>query len=151
MMGLWRAFSSSPPSSSQRAQDWSQWRGPSRDGALPPISGPKQSPASFTSAWRADVGEGYSSPVVANGRVFVHSRRDPQEIVTGLDLNTGKVLWQQSYAGEYKKNQYAACMGKGPNATPLVAGSRLFTLGAPQRKKGRPVPGPPPKPYPLTR
>ena len=112
------------------AQDWPQWRGPSRDGALPALSAPKQWPASFTPAWRADVGEGYSSPVVANGRVFVHSRRDPQEIVTALDVSTCKVLWQQSYAGEYKKNQYAVRMGKGPNATPLVAGNRLFTLGA---------------------
>jgi outer membrane protein assembly factor BamB len=112
------------------AQDWPQWRGPSRDGSLPAASAPKQWPASFTPAWRVDVGEGYSSPVVSNGKLFVHSRRDPQEIVTALDVNTGKVLWQQSYASEQKKNQYAVRMGKGPNATPLVAGGRLFTLGS---------------------
>ena len=112
------------------AQDWPQWRGPSRDGSLPAASAPKQWPASFAPAWRADVGEGYSSPVVVNGKVFVHSRRDPQEIVTALDLKSGKVLWQQSYDGEQKKNQYAVRMGKGPNATPLAAGGRLFTLGA---------------------
>lgn len=110
------------------AQDWPQWRGPSRDGVV--SAAPKSWPAAYTSVWRVDVGEGYSSPIVANNRVFIHSRRDPQEIVTALDLATGKQLWQQSYAGEYRKNQYATIMGKGPNATPLVAGNRLFTLGA---------------------
>jgi outer membrane protein assembly factor BamB len=110
------------------AQDWPQWRGPTRDGVL--ASAPKVWPAAYSQAWRVEVGEGYSSPVVANGRVFVHSRRDPREIVTALDLATGKQLWQQSYAGEYQKNQYAVRMGKGPNATPLVVGNRLFTLGS---------------------
>jgi outer membrane protein assembly factor BamB len=113
-----------------RAQDWPQFRGPSRDGAVAPASVPKVWPASYAPAWRVEVGEGYSSPVVVNGKVFVHSRRDPRELVTALDLSTGKVLWQQSYAGDYQKNSYAVRMGKGPNATPLVAGGRLFTLGA---------------------
>ena len=62
--------------------------------------------------------------------MFVHSRRDPREVVSALDLGTGKILWQESYAGEYQKNRYAVRMGKGPNSTPLVAGNRLFTLGA---------------------
>lgn len=76
------------------------------------------------------MGEGYASPVIAGNRVFVHSRRDPQEIVTAMDLQTGAVAWQQSYESPIGKNKYAARMAKGPNATPLVAGARLFTLGA---------------------
>jgi outer membrane protein assembly factor BamB len=75
------------------------------------------------------VGEGFSSPVVSNGRVFVHSRRDPEEIVTAIYLTTGKVAWQQRYVSEFKKNQYATQMAKGPNSTPIVVGSRLITLG----------------------
>jgi outer membrane protein assembly factor BamB len=66
---------------------------------------------------------------VAGGRVFLHSRRDPDEIVTAIDLATGKVLWQQKYQSEFKKNQYATQMAKGPNSTPIVVGSRVFTLG----------------------
>ena len=76
-----------------------------------------------------EIGEGYSSPVVANGRAFLHSRRDPEEIVTAIDLATGKVVWQQKYTAAFTKNQYATQMAKGPNSTPLVVGSRLFTLG----------------------
>jgi outer membrane protein assembly factor BamB len=111
------------------AQDWTQWRGPSRDGMIPAAVVPTQWPASVTRGWAVDIGEGYSSPVVANGRAFIHSRRDPEEIVTAVDLATGRVAWQQKYQSEFKKNQYATQMAKGPNSTPLVAGSRVYTLG----------------------
>jgi outer membrane protein assembly factor BamB len=79
--------------------------------------------------WRAEVGEGYSSPVVAGGRIFIHSRRDPQEVVIALEAATGKPVWEQRYDAAFTKNQYANSMAKGPNATPLVADGRLFTLG----------------------
>jgi len=115
--------------SSASAQDWSQWRGPSRDGVIPAAVTPRQWPPTVKRGWQVEIGEGYSSPVVANGRAFLHSRRDPEEIVTAIDLATGKVAWQQNYTAAFTKNQYATQMAKGPNSTPLVAGSRLFTLG----------------------
>jgi outer membrane protein assembly factor BamB len=110
------------------AQDWNQWRGPSRNGSVPAASTPAW-PAAWKRAWRVDVGEGYSSPVVAGGRAFVHSRRDPDEIVTAIDIATGKVAWEQKYTTPFNKNQYATKMAKGPHATPLVIGDRVFTLG----------------------
>jgi outer membrane protein assembly factor BamB len=111
------------------AQEWVQWRGPTRDGIVPTAVIPKQWPKSTKRAWGIEIGEGYSSPVVANGRAFLHSRRDPEEIVTAIDLATGKVAWQQKYAAAFAKNQYATAMAKGPNSTPLLAAGRLFTLG----------------------
>lgn len=111
------------------AQDWGQWRGPSRDGFVPASVAPKSWPAAVKQSWRIDIGEGYSSPVVSAGRVFAHSRRDPEEIVTAVDLATGKRVWQQTYSAAFQKNQYAVQMAKGPNSTPLVAGNRLYTLG----------------------
>ena len=111
------------------AQDWTQWRGPSRDGIVPAAVIPKQWPKSTRRAWAVEIGEGYSSPVVANGKAFLHSRRDPEEIVTAIDTATGKIAWQQKYTAAFTKNQYATAMAKGPNSTPLVVGNRLFTLG----------------------
>jgi outer membrane protein assembly factor BamB len=111
------------------AQEWTQWRGPGRDGSVSTKNAPAAWPESLKRSWRVEIGEGYSSPVVAGGRVFVHGRRDPEEIVAGINLADGKVLWQQKYQATFQKNQYAVEMAKGPNATPLVAGSRLFTLG----------------------
>lgn len=111
------------------AQDWNQWRGPSRDGIVSAAGAPSSWPASLGRVWRVEIGEGYSSPVVSRGSVFVHSRKDPEEVVIAINVATGKVIWEQKYQADFKKNQYAVQMAKGPNSTPLVIGNRLFTLG----------------------
>ncbi|HEY4422715.1 MAG TPA: PQQ-binding-like beta-propeller repeat protein [Pyrinomonadaceae bacterium] len=111
------------------AQEWTQWRGPARDGVVTAKNAPSTWPETLKRTWRVEIGEGYSSPVVSGGRAFVHGRRDPKEIVASINLADGKVIWEQKYQAEFKKNQYAVSMAKGPNATPLVAGNRLFTLG----------------------
>lgn len=111
------------------AQDWTQWRGPGRDGFVAEKNAPSAWPEKLERAWRVEIGEGYSSPVVAGGRAFVHGRRDPEEIVAAVNLADGKVIWEQKYQAVFKKNQYAVQMAKGPNATPLVISNRLFTLG----------------------
>jgi outer membrane protein assembly factor BamB len=111
------------------AQEWTQWRGPARDGSVTSKNAPAAWPESLQRTWRVEIGEGYSSPVVAAGRAFVHGRRDPEEIVAGINLADGKILWQQKYQATFQKNQYAVQMAKGPNSTPLVIGNRLFTLG----------------------
>ena len=95
-----------------------------------PAQGPVAWPSTYTRVWKVEVGEGYSAPVLSGSRVFVHSRKDPQEVVTALDAKTGAVAWQNQYAAAFNKNGYAVKMGKGPNATPLVAGGRVFTIGA---------------------
>jgi|SRR5688572_9899291 len=112
------------------AQEWTQWRGPGRDGFVPERNVPTAWPEKLERAWRVEIGEGYSSPVVAGGRAFVHGRRDPEEIVAAVNLADGKVIWEHKYQAAFKKNQYAVEMAKGPNSTPLVIGNRLFTLGA---------------------
>jgi len=111
------------------SQEWNQWRGPTRDGLVPASVTPNSWPESFERSWRVEVGEGYSSPVVSNGRVFVHSRQDPEEVVSALNLSSGALIWRQKYGAAFQKNQYAVKMAKGPNATPLVTGNRLITLG----------------------
>ena len=119
-------FTLSPVTS---AQEWTQWRGPGRDGFVAEKSAPPAWPEQLQRLWRVEIGEGYSSPVVAGGRAFVHGRRDPEEIVAAINLADGKVIWEQKYQAAFKKNQYAVEMAKGPNATPLVVDNRLFTLG----------------------
>jgi outer membrane protein assembly factor BamB len=108
---------------------WPQWRGPGRDGVVPAASVPAAWPEKLSSGWRQVVGEGYSSPVVDDGRVFVHSRSEPDEVVAAFELETGEPIWSARYPTSFTKNQYATMMSKGPFSTPLVAGGRLFTLG----------------------
>src|ERR1051326_6046059 len=111
------------------AQEWTQWRGPARDGSVSAKNAPAAWPETLKQSWRVEIGEGYSSPVVAGGRAFVHGRKDPEEIVASINLADGKVVWEQKYQAPYKKNEYAVSMAKGPHAPPLIAGNRLFPLG----------------------
>jgi outer membrane protein assembly factor BamB len=76
-----------------------------------------------------ELGEGYSSPVLAGGKVFIHHRRDPNEIVTAIDIATGKPVWEQSYSAKFTKQSAAEKMSKGPFSTPLVIGDKLITVG----------------------
>lgn len=108
---------------------WQQWRGPSRTGVLTPDEAPVMWPASLKKNWSTPVGEGYSSPIVADGRAYVHARRDPEETVSSIDLAAGTVVWSRTYPAPVEKNPYAKQMAKGPYATPLLADGRLFTLG----------------------
>lgn len=111
------------------AQDWPQWRGPNRDGAVSSFSEPKTWPQQLKPRWRVKVGEGYSSPVVAGGRVFVLTRQEEREVVSSLDLESGRLLWQDTNPAPYRMNPAATRHGKGPKSTPVIQDGRLYTLG----------------------
>jgi outer membrane protein assembly factor BamB len=108
---------------------WPQWRGPQRDGRVAAENVPGAWPAKPALKWTQRVGEGYSTPVVSSGRIFVHSRQDPEEVVTALDLATGKPVWSAKYQSSFNKNKYANDMSKGPFSTPLVANGLVYTFG----------------------
>lgn len=111
------------------AGDWPQWLGPKRNGITTEKFAAWKKDEAPTRLWKAAVGNGYSAPVVAGGKVFVHARgQDPdreEEQVTAFDAVTGKELWKDVY----QRPKYRSVLGTGPRATPTVAGKRLFTLG----------------------
>jgi outer membrane protein assembly factor BamB len=111
------------------AQEWAQWRGPTRDGVAKNFSAPGAWPKALTKKWGVVVGGGYSSPLVSGSRVYLHARQGEEETVSCFDLETGKLVWTKSYPAPFKKNQYAVEMGKGPNSTPVLYNGRLYTLG----------------------
>jgi outer membrane protein assembly factor BamB len=107
------------------AGDWPQWLGPNRDGSSPEKVVPwKQAPKVL---WRKPVGEGNSSAVIANGRVFVHAKvKDKnREEVVAFDAVSGKELWRKSYSRPAFKSLY----GNGSRATPAVADGKVYTFG----------------------
>lgn len=108
--------------------DWSQWRGPHRDGTVTtPL--PTNWPATLTKRWELTVGAGHSSPVVAGDRVVLHARQGDREITRAVALSTGTELWRDEYAAPYTMNPAARAHGPGPKSTPAVAGGRVFTFG----------------------
>src|SRR5262245_13680214 len=112
---------------SGRAADWPQWLGPKRDGSTTEKVAPWKEIEPPKVLWRESVGNGFSSPVVAGSRVFVHAAvkdKDEEEVVA-FDAATGKVLRKDSYS----RPRFVSVLGTGPRATPTVAGKRLYTMG----------------------
>ncbi len=125
-------LSFSEAASTERSEDWPEWRGTGRvgrwnqPGALTrfPANGPRI-------LWRTPIHSGYAGPSVAAGRVFVtdyktHSGLHGTERAVALDQRTGNTLWQREWDADYAGLDYAS----GPRATPTVDGDRVYVLGA---------------------
>jgi len=111
------------------ADDWPQWRGPTRDGVwretglVERFEGP-QLPA----LWRAEISAGYSGPTVAAGRVYLCDRiAKPKEVerVLCFDAATGAAVWQHVYECAYSGVSFKA----GPRAAVTVNDGRAYALG----------------------
>jgi outer membrane protein assembly factor BamB len=117
-----------------QAEDWPQWRGPNRDGVWSE-TGILESfpPEGLKVRWRVPVGPGWSSPVVARGRVYVtdvqRTRSTATERVLCFDEANGTLLWSHQDAVDYPAWALDPSAG-GPRATPIIRDGRLFTLGA---------------------
>lgn len=104
------------------APSWSQFLGENRDGISSetglldswPDEGPKE-------VWRVAGGVGMSGLSVANGRLFSMIQVEGEQRVICLDATTGKTIWQQAIAKEYRNGQ-----GNGPRATPTIAGDTVL-------------------------
>jgi len=119
-----------------RAQDWPQWRGPNRDGHVEKFSLPAAWPDSLKRVWRVEVGAGLSSPVIADGKIYLLTRNGDDEVVSCYRLTDGSRAWQQRYAAPFIPNPqttftrfFPLSKGKGPFATPVLHRERLYAIG----------------------
>src|SRR5436305_5215639 len=82
-----------------QAADWPQWLGPNRDGSTSEIVVSWKTPPKVL--WHLKVAEGHSSPVIASGKVILHTaaneslgedveRRAKLEYVTAFDSKSGE-------------------------------------------------------------
>ena len=111
------------------AQDWPQWRGPNRDGAVLSFRNPTSWPARLTELWKVEVGLGYATPLLVGDRVYVYTRQGEDEVMMALDAGSGQVIWRTSYPARFEMNPATSRHGPGPKSTPALADNRLFTLG----------------------
>ena len=112
------------------ADDWPQWRGPTRDGVWRESGVVEAFPdGGLPIRWRAPIGSGYCGPTVADGRVYVADRlEEPQEVerIRCFEWETGKPLWTHEYGCSYAGISYDA----GPRCSVLVHDGRTYSLGA---------------------
>lgn len=107
---------------------WPQWGGLNRNFMVEakgladswPDTGPKQ-------VWSRELGQGHSSIVVDQGRLFTMYSKGDQEFVIALDAETGRTVWEKGYAAPTAGLKLEN--GNGPHSTPLISGNLLFTVG----------------------
>jgi outer membrane protein assembly factor BamB len=108
---------------------WTQWGGPNRNFHTEarglkdtwPATGPRV-------VWKRPLGDGYSSPAVENGVLYVMYGKPRQEVVMAADAETGKTLWEHTTPMTFVSDASRE-MGNGPYSTPLIIGNRVFTTG----------------------
>jgi outer membrane protein assembly factor BamB len=126
-----------------RGDDWPQWLGPGRDAVWRETGILRRFPAKGPPVlWRAPVAMGFAGPAVANGSVYVLDRpparggkdpgyNDSREAIPGservicLGAADGKVRWVHE-----NDCPYGISFPRGPRTTPVVAGGKVYTLGA---------------------
>jgi len=114
---------------SAAAGEWSQWRGPRRDGHAGDIPLPQHWPKQLREVFRLEVGEGHAAPVLAENRLLLFTRVGEEEVVKALDAATGKEIWRHSYKAPYTMDPAATGHGKGPKATPTVHEGKVYVFG----------------------
>lgn len=119
-----------PAARSLQAADegsWPQWRGPNRD-ARSSETGllarwPEGGPPLLYTAER--LGEGYSTPSVAAGRLFGLGYQGDREVIWSRDAATGAEGWVSEIGASNRRVGYP----DGPRSTPTVSGDRLYAVG----------------------
>jgi outer membrane protein assembly factor BamB len=102
-------------------EDCPQWRGPNRDGVFAgkglmqewPADGPK-------ALWKIrGLGNGFSGPSIAGGRVYIMGTRSGDDYTFCFDLATQRPLWQ-TRLGKSELD--------GPRCNPAVDSKRVYSL-----------------------
>jgi outer membrane protein assembly factor BamB len=92
--------------------DWPQWRGPARDGLSPEKGLTKEWPSAGPAVvWQTDnVGVGYSSLAIKDGRIITQGDLNGVEHIIALSIQDGQVLWavQPASVGQELTDKVAA-------------------------------------------
>ncbi|MEQ8785829.1 MAG: PQQ-binding-like beta-propeller repeat protein [Pirellulaceae bacterium] len=136
---------------SAQAENWSGWRGPRGDGS----SLEKDLPTSWDGTtgenirWKVEIpGEGHSSPVVWDDRLFLTSCLPDrqQRVLLCLDRESGETLWTQTVLESQLETKHN--LNSHASATPATDGELVFvsfleidghTIPAPNVGRERPV------------
>ena len=117
--------------SSSQAEDWPEWRGPTRDGVWHETGiVEKFATAELPIKWRAKINAGYTGPTIAAGKVYlmdrIAERGNPRERIVCFDEKTGEEKWVVEYPCEYGRVGYPA----GPRACVTIDGDIAYGIGA---------------------
>jgi outer membrane protein assembly factor BamB len=110
------------------AQDWPQWRGPSRDGKVEGFKAPSSWPKELAQKWQVKVGSGDSTPALAGGKLYVFARDGGDEVTICLNADTKEEIWRDKFAVPAIPPPSGRAHA-GPRASPAVADGKVVTVG----------------------
>ncbi|MEN6425744.1 MAG: PhnD/SsuA/transferrin family substrate-binding protein [Phycisphaerales bacterium] len=116
----------SPPPASKSASEWTDWRGPGRDGISEDV--PRTLPTQARFLWKRGLtGDGLSGVCATATHVLVadKSAERDQDIWRCLDAETGRELWTVAYPTP-KQMEFT----NAPRAAPVIHGGFAYLLGA---------------------
>jgi outer membrane protein assembly factor BamB len=116
-----------PAAEAKPAPYWTDYRGPLRDGHYRQTPVLDAWPANgLRRLWKIPIGLGYSSMVIADGRLYTIDQRRDKEVVAAYDAASGRELWAHSYPAFFQEGMG----GDGPRATPVWHEGLLYSMGA---------------------
>ena len=110
--------------------DWTQWRGPARDGMVDHSWPDSVSEDVLVEERSIPLKPSYSGPIVVGDRVFVTETVDKSdEVVTAFEVSTGRKIWSTDWKGSMRVPFFAAANGSWIRATPAFDDGRLYVAG----------------------
>lgn len=122
-------FHSAPKPLSKEAvtADWPRFLGPNDDATSPETHLMDHIPESgLKPVWEISSGAGYTSAIIAEGRLVSFDRFDDRETIDCLDPATGKRFWTYGYPVHYS-DRYG--FKNGPRASAVINSGKVYTLG----------------------
>ena len=123
-----RAEDSDSAAGGSRAESpsWPNWMGQRHDGISDETGwSTAWSASGLEVVWQRQIGIGFSSVSIAQGRLFTMGHSEGNETVFCLDQRTGKTIWSHTYPSKLVDNLYEG----GPGATPTIDGDMVYTVG----------------------
>lgn len=105
---------------------WAQFRGANRDGAVFGSTISTNWSVPPTLLWKRPVGPAWSSITIVGPRLFTQEQRGASEAVVCYDAQTGEELWSHEDSARFEES----LAGVGPRSTPTFHEGKLFTFGA---------------------
>ena len=105
--------------------DWSQYRGPNRDGVALSNTAIKPWPKGSQpfQVWKKPIGEGFSGIAVAGEQFITAFSDDDNEFLGGFEKTTGGEVWRTPLGKKFVEE-----MGNGPRSTPTIDGDFAYIL-----------------------
>jgi len=103
------------------AADWATWRGPNHNGITSETGWNPKAIENLNIRWSKNVGLGYASVCVANGKVYTMGNTDETDNIFCFDEQTGKEMWKHSYPCENVSFE-------GSRATPVFEKGKIYTV-----------------------